>query len=77
MIIGGVREIDKNGRVQIPSEIRELMKMDDHKLNVYYENGKCIIETIPKRLTCSICGIFIYEGMYCSKCMDKYIKKGE
>lgn len=78
MRIGAIRRTDANGRVQIPSEIREYLGLDDNDLNIYMENGKVIIERMNK-VSCSICGLkFIIDSTQavdinvCPRCAEKY-----
>lgn len=44
MILGTVRKLDGNGRLSIPAEMRDKLRLDETiSLNVYEENGKIII----------------------------------
>lgn len=47
--LGTIRKHDANGRVQLPSEMRELLKIyAETELNVYVENGSIIITPIKQ-----------------------------
>lgn len=50
MNLGVIRKLDQNGRVQIPSEIRETLGLNNTTpLNVYVENGKIIVSPINRK----------------------------
>lgn len=53
IILGTLRKIDSNGRIQLPSDIREKLRIDtDTVLNVYVENNKIIIEDSKGEAEC-------------------------
>jgi AbrB family looped-hinge helix DNA binding protein len=62
------RKIDQNGRIQIPSAMREEMNLStDDEVMIEYKSDSRGIEIIPakKYPTKDHCGI-------CGKCLDKY-----
>lgn len=49
--LGTIRKHDANGRIQLPSEMRELLNIyADTDLNVYVENGNIIIVPMISKL---------------------------
>jgi len=76
MILGVVRNLDQNGRVQIPIEMREKLNLDrDLPLNVYEENGKIIISPVSPvvRKMCVVCGVIEVrtDREVCTRCMNR------
>jgi AbrB family looped-hinge helix DNA binding protein len=53
VILGTLRKIDSNGRIQLPFDIREKLRIDgDSTLNVYVDNNKIIIEVLKEEVEC-------------------------
>ena len=89
MYLGAVRRTDTNGRIQIPSEIRDFLGLDGVDINVYVQDGKCIIERMNTAM-CSICGTKFTANfghivpvgekkmsLVCSKCVDRWGRRSE
>ena len=88
MKLGSIRRFDSKGRIQVPVEIRSMLKLDDEDLNVYVNDcGDVVISKIEndkESCHCSVCGMFItylcadYTPlMICGRCQDKYKKNGD
>lgn len=49
MILGAIRKIDKNGRVQIPLDIRQIMNIkEDTEVNVLFKDERIIIYPVSE-----------------------------
>ena len=82
-ILGAIRSIDINGRIQIPADMRVRLGLKENtELNVYVADGKIIIEPIRDVLkgNCNICGTELFdlpigtalETVICERCVKRW-----
>lgn len=85
MIKGVVRQLDHLGRIVLPKEMRDSLKMETgDPIDIYLHNGVICIEKC--RVQCTVCGstnedkLLEVEGVHiCKDCitkMNELVKKG-
>ncbi len=64
------RTVDDLGRIVIPKEIRDILKITIKTLiKIEYNNEKVILTPIKDKISCNFCGAIIdKEDKYCYNC---------
>lgn len=75
---GFIRKIDNLGRIVIPKEIRQKLKISDNSLLEIYSESSSIIMKRPGD-SCSICGskiklVKFKDKFFCDNCIDNLSK---
>jgi transcriptional pleiotropic regulator of transition state genes len=71
-LLGAVRILEENGRVQLPKDIRRKLGMEGgDQLNIFEDNGRVIIAKYTTE-NCAYCGRVIKAGeTYCDRCKER------